>query len=286
MNLLYLYLIAPLHTGGTVQEGNLLGIARESHTDLPYIPSSTIRGKLKSLTTEPNSRKQLWGNDLEDVQKEGGDSNLIQGDLWVGDASLLWIPAPSLSHGVIWLTCPLLLQRWLRYHSNDPLIPTTDYSLSPDLFASDVVYLKDITIKNRECSDTELSEWTNWKDFCPEQKDASDAIKQAMLIPNRHFSTIVQMNLWRQVRVKLNESKTVQGGFRYEEAIPPDTLMYLPWGDTDKAKLARNQNSDVSNTRAEDSSSHFQSILNAQESLLQLGGQESLGRGFVTIWSH
>jgi len=28
MELVYLYLIAPLHTGGTTQEGNLLGIAR------------------------------------------------------------------------------------------------------------------------------------------------------------------------------------------------------------------------------------------------------------------
>lgn len=38
MNLVYLYLLSPLHTGGTTQEGNLLGIARESHTEMPYIP--------------------------------------------------------------------------------------------------------------------------------------------------------------------------------------------------------------------------------------------------------
>lgn len=40
-NLVYLYLIAPLHTGDTTQEGNLFGIARESPTNLPYAPSST-----------------------------------------------------------------------------------------------------------------------------------------------------------------------------------------------------------------------------------------------------
>ncbi|MFM6278344.1 MAG: RAMP superfamily CRISPR-associated protein, partial [Dolichospermum sp.] len=39
MEYIYLYLLSPLHTGGTTQEGNLLGIARESHTNLPYIPS-------------------------------------------------------------------------------------------------------------------------------------------------------------------------------------------------------------------------------------------------------
>lgn len=31
-NLVYFYLLSPLHTGGATQEGNLLGIARESHT--------------------------------------------------------------------------------------------------------------------------------------------------------------------------------------------------------------------------------------------------------------
>ncbi|MEA5495987.1 RAMP superfamily CRISPR-associated protein [Limnoraphis robusta] len=46
--LVYLYLLSPLHTGGTSQEGNVVGIARETHTDLPYLPSSTIRGRLRA----------------------------------------------------------------------------------------------------------------------------------------------------------------------------------------------------------------------------------------------
>ncbi|MFM6308551.1 MAG: type III-B CRISPR module RAMP protein Cmr4, partial [Dolichospermum sp.] len=33
MEYIYLYLLSPLHTGGITQEGNLLGIARESHTN-------------------------------------------------------------------------------------------------------------------------------------------------------------------------------------------------------------------------------------------------------------
>jgi CRISPR-associated protein Cmr4 len=51
-HLVYLTLLTPLHTGGTTQEGNLLGIAREAHTNLPYIPSSTIRGKLRASVAE------------------------------------------------------------------------------------------------------------------------------------------------------------------------------------------------------------------------------------------
>ncbi|PLS67474.1 MAG: type III-B CRISPR module RAMP protein Cmr4, partial [Cyanobacteria bacterium M5B4] len=60
-------------------------------------------------------------------------------------------------------------------------------------------------------------------------------------------------------------------GFRYEEAIPPDTLMYFPWGVTSQA----NGNSATALKK-------FQTLLQ-ENSILQIGGQESLGRGFVQL---
>ncbi|MFM7615528.1 MAG: RAMP superfamily CRISPR-associated protein, partial [Synechococcales cyanobacterium] len=88
-NIAHLYLLSPLHTGGTSQESNLVGIARETHTNLPYLPSSTIRGRLRA-ETDSNLRNQLWGNTLEDVRNpECADENLTQGQLWVGDGSIL-----------------------------------------------------------------------------------------------------------------------------------------------------------------------------------------------------
>ncbi len=80
------------------------------------------------------------------------------------------------------------------------------------------------------------------------------------------------MALWRQVKVKLDEHKTVDGGFRYEEAIPPDTLMYFPWGLTAQA-----------NGKGNSAKQDFRTLL-ASHALLQIGGQESLGRGFVQTW--
>lgn len=80
------------------------------------------------------------------------------------------------------------------------------------------------------------------------------------------------MSLWRQVKVKLNAHKAVDGGFRYEEAIPPDTLMYFPWGITTQA-----------NGSTVTSLADFKTLL-ANNALMQIGGQESLGRGFVQQW--
>jgi len=257
-DLVYLYLLSPLHTGGTTQEGNLLGIARESHTALPYIPSSSIRGRLRASINDDKQRQyQLFGNEIS------AGSNLEQGLIWIGDGSILWIPVPSLSHGVVWVSSPLLLQRWARLHGVEAEIPA-DYSTN--LGNQKPVYLKDAILKP-----TELKDWNTWKIFVPQTEQAS-GIKSVMVLPDKHCATLIQMTLWRQVKVKLDEHKTVDGGFRYEEAIPPDTLMYFPWGVTAQA-----------NGKGDGAKQDFKDLLASHE-LLQIGGQESLGRGFVQTW--
>lgn len=262
IDLVYFYLLSPLHTGGTTQEGNLLGIARESHTELPYIPSSSIRGRLRAATPE-NKRNILWGNSIGDVTK-GEDDNLTQGTLWVGDGSILWLPVPSLSHGVIWVSSPLLLRRWARLNRVEAEIPV-DYSTN--LGSQKPVYLKDAILKSGD-----LKDWKIWKTFVP-QVEETQGIRQVLVLPDKHCATLIQMALWRQVKVKLDEHKTVDGGFRYEEAIPPDTLMYFPWGMTAQA-----------NSKGVNARTDFTDLL-ADHEILQIGGQESLGRGFVQLWA-
>ncbi|NJL02748.1 MAG: type III-B CRISPR module RAMP protein Cmr4 [Spirulinaceae cyanobacterium SM2_1_0] len=265
INTVYLYLLAPLHTGGTTQEGNLLGIARESHTNLPYIPSSTIRGRLRASAPD-DQRDRLFGNELKDGKTSDGSDNLTQGNIWVGDGSILWIPVPSLSHGVIWITAPMLLRRWARHNGKLEQVPEDGQYLCNFKKADSSVYLKDAMFKADD-----LQDWPNWEDFGLKSAKTS-GIKQVMLIPDRHCATLIQMSLWRQVKVKLDSHKTVDGGFRYEEAIPPDTVMYFTWGMTAQVKGS-----------ATDLAKNFTDLLEKQN-IMQIGGQESLGRGFVTQW--
>lgn len=279
-NIAYCYLLSPLHTGGTTQEGNLLGIAREAHTDLPYIPSSTIRGRLRSLFGDDRllERVLMFGPDLKDLQnteltqqykeRTKKDLNqLEQGDLWIGDGSLLWVPVPSLSHSIVWISCPQLLRRWKRLNPNVGNIPTAGHYYLKE--GSKTVYLKDarITLGNNQA----LSE-DDKKRIVPDHPEAAE-MERLLILPDAHCATLIQMSLWRQVKVKLNESKSVEGGFRYEEAIPPDTVMYFPWGTTSQA-----------NATAQASVASLGDRLR-KEPILQIGGQESLGRGFVELWS-
>jgi len=257
-DLVYLYLLSPLHTGGASQEGNLVGIARESHTELPYVPSSSIRGRLRA-STPSEQRAQIWGNTIDDVTS-GTDGQLTQWQLWVGDGSILWLPVPSLSHGVVWVSCPMLLHRWARLQPTPPAVPP-DYSTN--LGTDGPVYLKDAILQGAH-----LQPWEDWNAFIP---DTVQGINRVLVLPDHHCATLMQMSLWRQVKVALNDHKTVSGGFRFEEAIPPDTLMYFPWGTTAQA-----------NGAAADSTRVFRQIL-AQQTIMQFGGQESLGRGFTQL---
>ena len=275
MNLVYLYLLSPLHTGGTTQEGNLLGIARESHTEMPYIPSSTIRGRLRASESDRIKKVSLFGPDLKDVedktfvdefelQTQKKLKQLEQGDVWVGDGSILWLPVPSLSHGVVWVSCPMLLRRWLRFSGNPDKLEIPE-AYESSLPTSDPVYLKDAIFPKNT-----LRKWTDWDKFTTNHPE-SEGMQNVLVLPDQHCATLIQMSLWRQVKIKLDAHKTVDGGFRYEEAIPPDTLMYFPWGTTSSA-----------NGTKEKSQTDFQTLL-GNDQILQFGGQESLGRGFVQL---
>lgn len=307
-NLVYLHLLSPLHTGAASQEGNVVGIAREVHTNFPYLPSSTIRGRLRAevdydATDKDASIKarirriRLFGPDLKDIQDKDfveeyqtiilepkTDSekqliknqltNLEQGSIWIGNVSLLWIPISSISHGLIWISCPLLIQRWSRLRFGNQIdVP----ELSSNLSKKGTIYLKDATIPANRLQD--FPKGKTWQEFVPNVQETS--INQVLVVPNRYCETLIEMSLWRQVKIKLNEHKVVtDGSFRSEEAIPPDTLMYFPWGVTTQTKADKLPYAKDFKDLEKDYAEDFKDLLKSRP-IFQLGGQESLGRGFV-----
>ena len=85
----YLYSLAPIHCGGEGDLGNILEIAREIHTNFPYIPGSSLRGSLRDEVkyADPDGEaiaNRLFGKEL-DVDK--GEMGVHQ--VWFGDARLL-----------------------------------------------------------------------------------------------------------------------------------------------------------------------------------------------------
>lgn len=278
--LTYTYLLTPLHAGASSQAGNLMGIAREAQTELPYLPSSSLRGKIRSLleSEHPETAGALFGERIKNGQQP------TEGEVWFADATLLLFPVASYSHQFLWITCPLWLSRWNRWLQNEKLgnlikdwrslltKQQEDGGKTAIAFASDKdIYLQGALLSCQEIEPLEKD--ANCSQFFQEIPDSSgllDLKQKLVILSNDDCAALVETGLQREVRVALEEGeKTAKdGSFRSEEAIPSETVLFFPWGL--KPSKYEKKTKDVRDSLAK--------TLNSR---IQFGGLEGLGRGWT-----
>ena len=273
--------MTPLHTGASTQAGNLLGIAREAQTELPYIPSSSLRGKLRSSLESMAEIKSEAGSFFGERIKDGQQPT--EGEVWFADATLLFFPVGSFSHQFLWITCPLWLSRWGRWLRNDKLNQLIEQWQS-DLLTNDQnnnkkaitsasgkqIYLQGAILNESDIKAIDLGKnWDLFKDI-PDGNGILDLKNKLVILSNEDCGALVEIGLQREVRIALDENeKIVAGGsFRSEEAIPSETILFFPWG----MKLEKEAKK---TTKVRES---LKAILNDR---LQFGGLEGLGRGWT-----
>ncbi|MDJ0693799.1 type III-B CRISPR module RAMP protein Cmr4 [Mastigocoleus sp. MO_188.B34] len=277
--LTYSYLLTPLHTGASSQAGNLIGIAREAQTEFPYIPSSSIRGKIRS-SLESNPSIKAEANSFFGERIKNG-SQPTEGEVWFADATLLLFPVASFSHQYVWITCPLWLSRWNRWlHNQDlqKLIAECRTHLDQDGGKKVVtsvkgkqVFLQGAILKEEEISPLKKEDscWDIFKEI-PDSSGILNLKEKLVILADQDCAALVEIGLHREVRITLKENeKIVDGGsFRSEEAIPSETVLFFPWG--------MKPNKDE--TPTQEARKLLLEILNDR---LQLGGLEGLGRGWT-----
>jgi CRISPR-associated protein Cmr4 len=277
----YLYSFAPVHCGGEGDLGNILEIAREAHTNFPYIPGSSWRGSLRNEVTaiDPDAANTLFGQELN------GDEPMGVHQVWFGDARLLWVPMRTLSMGngtnvFAWVSCHSLI----RDHALLARGPATTF---PERALG-------TTAGRYIVADAEL----DLGRFSEEQTDAialsgtwpsslNAAVRpiwetNRIVLPDADFDVLMEHSLWTQVRNKIQEQKEnsnnngSQAGsaeiFWTDVCIPRDTLFYYPWG---YAPLKEKDKS---------ISKEHQLLMEVLGDLIQVGGQANVGRGWVQSW--
>lgn len=275
--LTYSYLLTPLHTGASSQAGNLMGIAREAQTELPYLPSSSVRGKIRSLLEllHPDNAGAFFGEKIKDGQQP------TEGEVWFSDATLLLFPVASYSHQFAWITCPLWLSRWNRWLQNEELgkliknwrslLEEENGKKAISSVTGNQIYLQGALLENAEiekiANDAQI--WDCFKNI-PDGSGILDLKKKLVILSDDDCAGLVETGLQREVRVALEENtKTAKkGSFRSEEAIPSETVLFFPWGlklskDEDQTKQVR------------------ESLVKILNDRLQFGGLEGLGRGWT-----
>lgn len=277
-HLTYMYLLTPLHTGASVDEGNLMGIAREVHTEFPYIPASSLRGKIRAEleASHGNQAETFFGQKIKNGQQP------TEGEVWFADATLIFFPIASLSHHLVWITCPLFLERWNRWLDGLPLSHLIQHcrenisDQTPALvsFQPDELLLQNAKLSRNHLNQVQVNNSLG-KTLQPLMSNngmISQILNKLVVVGDEDCISLIETGLQREVRVALEEGeKTVKGGsFRSEEAIPPEAVLFFPWGmkqpkDETTTATIRSATTDLMNDK------------------LQFGGLEGLGRGWADL---
>lgn len=271
----YLYSLAPIHCGGEGDLGNILEIAREVHTNFPYIPGSSLRGSLRDEVLQVAGKEvtdRLFGKELANGDQMGVHQ------VWFGDARLLWVPMRTMSMQgndvFTWVTCHSLLRDHALI-SKQPKVTFPDQAVGdrPGQYTVADAHLR-VSAFSEEYKNS-ISLVGNW------HIDLSSAVKSTwersrIVLPDAEFQVLLEHSLWTQVRNKIQPiSEDGTGGsseiFWTDVCIPRDTIFYYTWG----YNLLKN------NSLATTDHDSLKTILT---SLLQVGGQANIGRGWVQSW--
>lgn len=307
VKLLFLYTETPLHVGSGSSLGTVdLPIQRERHTSLPMLQSSGIKGKLRSaFDTSDNFSNEAERKKFKELitaifGPESGIDGKHAGALSPGDGRILLFPVRSLKGVFAWITCPLVINRFVRDLQLSGQQPewsihfhqaTDSNALVPDncqLFIDDAIVLEEFTFT--ATVDLEVTRLADWlaEHALPSNSEyqywKSKLRTNLAIVSDDAFKDFCQFSTDVVARTKLDRNKkTVESGALWiEENLPSDTLLYTPLFACDprmETKPKKRNSSD--DLDASEILSIIQQRLTSSHSRLQLGGNETVGRGLV-----
>jgi CRISPR-associated protein Cmr4 len=307
--MLYLYVETPLHAGmGSGLSSIDLPIQRERTTQYPMIQGSSIKGKLRALAEESNEDTALI-NALFGPPPMTGETSDHAGALIAGDARILLFPVRSLSGVFAYTTSCDVLARFKRdsertdtnqhtdtvhkpvpsalpWHLPDKPAPGTALvTTNSEVQAHNSLVLEEFSFTTQ--ASTQVDEIAAWlaEHTLPEH-DTDDywptKLKNSLaILPENDFRdfTLYATEVITRVRIDRNTKTVARGALWTEEHLPTDTLLYVPIYATDtrrngKESLKLPGKQVLETIRAQDA---------ARGSYLQLGGDETVGRGMVHV---
>ena len=280
--LLGLYAETPLHPGsGAAPDAAVdLPVQRERHTGLPIVQASSLKGVLRA-------HARIVGIGEEEKRALFGDPNEV-GGLSVTDARLLALPLRTLRGVFCWGTCPLVLERFRRDLSfagtsldwkiepteeNKALVPE-DSNVVAETHKGKAVFVEDVRLSAVERENVGKIAGTLSK-LLPQgeaHRTFREKFKKDLVVMHDDvFKAFAQTALEIVTRIKIDEETgTVakkDGGLWSEEHLPTDSLLY--------ALVLIPQRKELEGLMGK--------LKGYDGSILHVGGDETVGRGFVRV---
>lgn len=254
-----------LHHGAGRSAGIIdLPVAREATTDVPFIAGSGVKGALRDRA------RQLRREDAEIDHCFGKQEHA--GMLSIADARLLLLPVRSLTGSYKWLTCPLLLERHRRDLARCGIrraVPEVPLSARDGRSGVAGAGKGTIFLEERELAVTEALPAGLTDAIAPLLRHADTRKRlggQLVVVGDDDFTWFCRYALPIAARNQLERDTKISQNLWYEESLPPDTVLYT-------LVMARDDHSATS----------LATLFPDEDPYLQLGGNETVGHGWVAI---
>jgi CRISPR-associated protein Cmr4 len=294
--MMYIYVETPLHAGTGRSVGAVdLPIQRERVTGYPIIQSSSVKGQLRAIARSKKNTNQLE----ESVYKamfgpEAGGEIDHAGALAPGDAKLLLFPVRALAGVFAWTTSLEILERFRRDLMALPGITAPSWNLpagasiadgvvwlnGKECLAGNKVVLEEFSFDADQTQAAFVKEVAAWLSAnalpqAPEYAYWRESLpKRLIILNNSAFRDFTLFATEVQTHVQLKtDTKTVKDGALWtEESLPADTLLYAPLCSTPSRNDIILSGLQI-----------LDKIAGLKISRMQLGGDETTGRGMVSV---
>ena len=260
----FVKVLTPTHVGsGEGLEYVDMPIQRESHSNIPKIEASSLKGSIKSnliITKDEENIKKYLGDDSEDGASKIGFT----------DAKLLFFPLKSAKDIFRLVTCPYVINRWLedfdlKKISFPSISDESCYSFKID--EDKMIIVEEFAYKAQKHKKVEKFK----KVFENYLKKLDISLEKVLIISDSNFKNFVTMYTEIITRNKINPETgvTVDGGLFTEEYLPAESVLYFLSFET----LRKNS----------ESVKEFWNYLKNM-SYIQIGGNATIGKGFCKIY--
>lgn len=268
--------VTQIHVGeGQSRRAIDLPVARNAF-EIPFVPGSAHKGSLRAAVHNrlpEDLEAQVFGPEND---PEGAAGAMIFGDL-----HLLLLPVRSNVRPFFYVTAPVALDQFRKLFRLSGMITHV-----PDVTVSDEVWtrskLEDVALEDLSVSATVQKEpvlKVLGELIAPLCSVLPDELENSIaLIPNEEFLWLCQNGLPVRAHNRLTEQKTVVNGqLWYEETVPPGTIFVSYW--------AKRRDLIGKETDPREVLKKAPEIANNAGSFVQLGGNETVGQGWMELRS-
>lgn len=272
----FYHCITPLHMGSGTELGIVdLPIQRERHTGFPKMEASGIKGAFRALSEKLSEGKgeidKIYGPETKENEQEAS-----MGELQFGDGRILLLPVRSAKGIFAWVTCPYVLDRFIRECVEEQnraewetllteafkLIDTKAILLDSN---SDIAVEQSVVILEDFKFEVGTEVGTLNIENIPERLK-----KHILIITDEVFSYFCEMATEIITRIRIGDDGVVEDGALFtEEFVPEETVFYTVMQA--KKEIFEDWKETIS-------------YQDENNNIIQLGGNTTLGKGFTKYW--